>query len=30
MEIDEQQVAMVALAVDPSRKPDGFADIGEA
>src|SRR5438270_3981563 len=29
-QIDEQQLTVVALAMHPARKPDGFADIVEA
>jgi hypothetical protein len=29
-QIDEQQVAVVALAMDPSRQADRFADVAEA
>ena len=29
-QIDEQQLAVVALAVDPARQADGFANIGGA
>ena len=29
-QIDEQQIAMIALAVDPARQADGLADMGGA
>ena len=29
-EIDEQQIAMIALAVNPARQADSFADVGGA
>ena len=28
-EVDEQQMAVVALAVDPARQADGLADVAE-
>jgi hypothetical protein len=29
-QIDEQQVPVIALAVNPAGNPDGFADVAEA
>ena len=29
-QVNEQQMAVVALAVDPAREADGFTDIGDA